>query len=90
MEFRLLHILIQKYKDLSEVRGKGARQVRVRLPPERRAVWTGIISSAGCELMPFNGFKSDDNDIFINHLALGTVRIPRDIALKILVLGGLP
>jgi hypothetical protein len=85
MESRLLHILIQKYKDTSEVRGLGARQTRVRLQS-----WTNIISSAGCELMSSKGLKSDDRDIFVNHLAWGTVRIPRDIALKILVLGGLP
>lgn len=85
MESRLLRILLQKYRDTSEVRGRGARQTRVRLRS-----WTNIISSAGCELMPSQGMKSDDKDIFVNHLAWGTVRIPRDTALKILVLGGLP
>ena len=82
MESRLFQIFVQKYKDTTEVRG----QVRVRLRS-----WTGILSSAGCELVSFKGFKNDDRDIFINSIALGgTIRIPRDIALKILVLGGLP
>lgn len=85
MESRLLHILMQKYRDTSEVRGVGARQTRVRLRS-----WTGILSSVGCEVMPLNGFESDENDIFVNHRAIGTVRIPRDIATKILALGGLP
>lgn len=85
MESRLLHILMQKYRDTSEVRGVGARQTRVRLRS-----WTGIISSVGCEVMPSNGFKSDKNDIFVNHRAIGTVRIPRDVATKILALGSLP
>jgi len=85
MESRLLRILLHKYKDTSEVRGRGARQTRVRLRS-----WKGIISSVGCELMPSQGLKSDDKDIFVNHLAWGTVRIPRDIAIRILVLGSLP
>lgn len=85
MESRLLHILMQKYRDTSEVRGVGARQTRVRLRS-----WTGILSSVGCEVMPLNGFKSDKNDIFVNHRVIGTVRIPRDVATKILALGGLP
>ena len=85
MESRLLHILMRKYRDTSEVRGKGARQVRVRLRS-----WTDILSRAGCELMPLNAFRSDENDIFVNHRSIGTMRIPRDIALRILALGELP
>lgn len=86
MESRLFQILMQKYKDTSEVRGAGARQTRVRLRS-----WTGILSAAGCELVPFKGLKNDDRDIFINSIALGgTVRVPRDVAIKILVLGALP
>lgn len=82
MESKLFQIFVQKYKDTTEVRG----QVRVRL-----CSWTGILSSVGCELVPFKEFKNDDREIFINSIALGgTIRIPRDIAIKILALGSLP
>lgn len=80
MESRLLRILTQKFKSIG---GFYERSLGVRS-------WTRIISSAGCELMSSKVLKSDDNDIFVNHRALGMVRIPRDIAIKILVLGGIP
>lgn len=85
MESRLLDILMQKYRDTIEVRGAGARQTRVRLRS-----WMDILSRAGCELMPLNASKSDENDIFFSHGAIGTMRVPRDIATKIIALGFIP
>jgi len=53
--------------------------------------WTGILASAGCEVFPYH-FPTEDTeeDIFVRDVALGNIRIPREVAMRMLVLGELP
>jgi hypothetical protein len=53
--------------------------------------WTGILTSAGCEVFPYHFPMEDtEEDIFVRDVALGNIRVPREVAMKIVVLGELP
>lgn len=58
---------------------------------DEKTTWTGILTSAGCEVFPYHFPMEDtEEDIFVRDVALGNIRVPREIAMKIVVLGELP
>jgi hypothetical protein len=54
--------------------------------------WTKILAQAGCTSGPWSWDypEEDTDDLFVRHVALGVIRVPREMAMKILVLGELP
>lgn len=54
------------------------------------AQWTKILGRAGCISLPWDYPAEDNDDLFVRHPALGVIRVPREVAMKILVLGELP
>ena len=61
------------------------------LNPDEKTTWTDILISAGCEVFPYHFPMEDtEEDIFVRDVALGNIRVPREVAMKIVVLGELP
>lgn len=56
-----------------------------------KIAWADILTSAGCELFPhYLPMEDTESDMFIRDTAIGNIRVPREVANKILVLGDLP
>lgn len=73
-------------KGLTFVEGQGARMSRVKSPD-----CNGILRSLGCELLQSGDLTLyKEGHIFVDFLGVWTVKVPREIAIKILVLGALP
>lgn len=80
---RLKPILMKR---LTFVEGKGARMRRVPAPDV-----TGTLKSIGCEVLRFGDMvKYSEDYIFVPFLLAWAVKVPREVAMKILVLGTLP
>lgn len=53
--------------------------------------WTVVIERCGCDLLPYTDLQEDTEEcIYIRDVAIGNIRVPREIAMRILVLGDLP
>lgn len=56
-----------------------------------KTTWTDILTSAGCEVFPYHFPEEDtEEDIFVRDVAFGNIRVPREVAMRMLVLGELP
>lgn len=51
--------------------------------------WIEILERVGCTSAPWSWDypEEDTDDLFVRHVALGVIRVPREAAMKILVLG---
>lgn len=80
---RLKPILMKR---LTFVEDQGARMRRVKSPD-----CVGVLKSLGCEVLRFGDMvKYSEDYIFVPFLLAWAVKVPRELAMKILVLGGLP
>lgn len=59
--------------------------------PQDAEGWDSVLRSCGCEALPW-GDCADDNEeeIFVRDTAMGNIRVPCEVAFKILALGRLP
>lgn len=61
------------------------------LKMDGRGSWTSALNSCGCEMLGYGTlFDDNEDDLFIRDVAIGHIRVPRELALKILVLGEIP
>lgn len=56
-----------------------------------RKNWSDTMRGFGCEVLPYwEPHEDSDEHVFVRDTAMGNIRVPRDVAMKILALGGLP
>lgn len=55
----------------------------------QRVIWDKVLSDCGCTLVLFSAFPREEY-LYVRSIYFGHVEIPRESAMKILVLGGLP
>lgn len=80
---RLKPILMKR---LTFVEGRGARMRRLLCPDNK-----GLLKSLGCEMLRFGDMvKYSKGHIFVPFMLAWAVKVPREVAMKILVLGELP
>lgn len=53
--------------------------------------WIVTLRSLGCEIFPYWQPQEDTQEyIFVRDVAMGNIRVPREVAMRMLVLGELP
>lgn len=63
----------------------------VEVSRRSRKNWSETLRVFGCEVLPFWERQENTREhIFVRDTAMGNIRVPREVAMKILVLGGLP
>lgn len=63
----------------------------VEVSRRSRKNWSETLRRLGCEVLPYwELHEHSDEHIFVRDTAMGNIRVPREVAMKILVLGGLP
>jgi hypothetical protein len=56
-----------------------------------RKNWSETLRGFGCEVLPYwELHEHSDDHTFVRDTAMGNIRVPREVAMKILALGGLP
>lgn len=63
----------------------------VEVSRRSRKNWSETLRGFGCEVLPFwEPWEKTRDHIFVRDTSMGNIRVPREVAMKILVLGGLP
>lgn len=63
----------------------------VEVSRRSRKNWSEALRGFGCEVLPYwKPHEESGEHIFVRDTAMGNIRVPREVAMKILVLGGLP